>query len=106
MYEVGGGGEVRVKTSGGGEMGEAGLVIGIKDSTGDLAGFREMVIATEHLPDFRAFTGSEHYVDAALLAGGHGGVLGLGRVIPDVYVGISDASKPGEWPRANQLHKR
>src|SRR5258708_37264791 len=106
MYEVGGGGEVRVKTSGGGEMGEAGLVIGIKDSTGDLAGFREMVIATEHLPDFRAFTGSEHYVDAALLVGGHGGVLGLGSVIPDVHGGIYDAGTAGDWRLAHQLQKR
>ena len=87
-------------------LAEEGLVIGIKDSTGDLAGFREMVIATEHLPDFRAFTGSEHYVDAALLVGGHGGVLGLGSVIPDVYVGIYDAATAGDWPRANQLQKQ
>jgi 4-hydroxy-tetrahydrodipicolinate synthase len=87
-------------------LAEEGLVIGIKDSSGDLAGFREMVIATEHLPDFRAFTGSEHYVDAALLVGGHGGVLGLGSVIPEVYVGIYDAATTGDWPRANQLQKQ
>ena len=87
-------------------LAEEGLVIGIKDSSGDLAGFREMVIATEHLPDFRAFTGSEHYVDAALLVGGHGGVLGLGSVIPGVYVGIYDAATTGDWPRANRLQKQ
>jgi 4-hydroxy-tetrahydrodipicolinate synthase len=88
------------------ELAEEELVIGIKDSTGDLAGFREMVIATEHLPNFRAFTGSEHYVDAALLVGGHGGVLGLGSVIPEVYVGIYNAATAGDWPRANQLQKQ
>ena len=64
--------------------GRARLVSGVKDPSGDLAGFRDMVIATQHLPDFRAFTGSEQYVDAAMLVGGHGGVLGLASVIPRV----------------------
>lgn len=84
---------------------EEGLVVGIKDSSGDLAGFRDMIIATEHLPEFRAFTGSEHYVDAALLVGGHGGVLGLASIIPATYVGIYDAARAGDWSRANALQK-
>jgi 4-hydroxy-tetrahydrodipicolinate synthase len=84
---------------------EEGLVIGIKDSSGDLAGFRDMILATEHLPAFRAFTGSEHYVDAAMLVGGHGGVLGLASVIPATYVAIYDAAAAGDWPRANVLQK-
>jgi 4-hydroxy-tetrahydrodipicolinate synthase len=85
---------------------EAGLVIGIKDSSGDLAGFRDMIIATEHLPHFRAFTGSEHYVDAAMLVGGHGGVLGLASVIPATYVAIYEAASAGDWSRANDLQKK
>jgi 4-hydroxy-tetrahydrodipicolinate synthase len=99
---------VKVKLSAGTVRGlaEEGLVIGIKDSSGDLAGFRDLVIATEHLPDFRAFTGSEHYLDAAMLVGGHGGVLGLGSVIPDVYVAIYAAATEGDWARANRLQKQ
>ena len=104
-YDVPSAVKVKLSASTVRELAEEGLVIGIKDSSGDLAGFREMVIATEHLPDFRAFTGSEHYVDAALLVGGHGGVLGLGSVIPDVYVGIYDAATSGDWARANRLQK-
>ena len=69
-YDVPSAVKVKLSASTVRELAEEGLVIGIKDSSGDLAGFREMVIATEHLPDFRAFTGSEHYVDAALLVGG------------------------------------
>jgi 4-hydroxy-tetrahydrodipicolinate synthase len=84
---------------------EQGLVIGIKDSSGDLAGFRDMILATEHVPDFRAFTGSEHYVDAAMLVGGHGGVLGLASVIPATYVAIYNAAAAGDWGRANVLQK-
>jgi 4-hydroxy-tetrahydrodipicolinate synthase len=84
---------------------EEGLVIAIKDSSGDFAGFRNMILATEHLPHFRAFTGSEHYLDAALLVGGHGGVLGLASVIPATYVAIYDAAVAGDWKRANALQK-
>jgi 4-hydroxy-tetrahydrodipicolinate synthase len=86
-------------------LAEAGLVIGIKDSSGDLAGFRDMLIATQHLAEFHALTGSEHYVDAAMLVGGHGGVLGLASVIPETYVAIFDAVQAGEWARANALQQ-
>jgi 4-hydroxy-tetrahydrodipicolinate synthase len=87
-------------------LADEGLIVGIKDSSGDLAGFRDMLIATQHLPDFRALTGSEHYVDAAMLVGGHGGVLGLASVIPDTYVAIYDAVSSGNWARANELQQR
>jgi len=63
-----------------------------------LAGFRDMLIATEHVPDFRALTGSEHFVDVAMLVGGHVVVLGLGSVIPSTYVGIYGAVVAGDWP--------
>jgi 4-hydroxy-tetrahydrodipicolinate synthase len=89
-----------------GSLAEEGLIIGIKDSSGDLAGFRETIVATQHLPEFRAFTGSEHYVDAAMLVGGHGGVLGLASVIPRLYVEIYDAVCAGDWARANALQQR
>jgi 4-hydroxy-tetrahydrodipicolinate synthase len=87
-------------------LAEDGLIMGIKDSSGDLAGFRDMLIATQHLPGFRALTGSEHYVDAAMLVGGHGGVLGLGSVIPSTYVAIYDAVIGGDWARAGVLQKQ
>jgi 4-hydroxy-tetrahydrodipicolinate synthase len=87
-------------------LAEERLVFGIKDSSGDLAGFREMVLATQDVPDFRTFTGSEHYLDAALLVGGAGGVLGLASVIPDVYVAIYAAARAGDWSRASELQQR
>jgi 4-hydroxy-tetrahydrodipicolinate synthase len=87
-------------------LAEAELIIGIKDSSGDLAGFRDMLIATQHLANFRALTGSEHYVDAAMLVGGHGGVLGLGSVIPATYVAIYDAVIAGDWARAGTLQQQ
>ncbi len=87
-------------------LAEEGLIVGIKDSSGDLAGFREMTLATAHVAGFRAFTGSEHYVDAALQAGGHGGVLGLASVTPGLYVQIYTACVRGDWQVAAELQRR
>ncbi len=87
-------------------LAEEGLIVGIKDSSGDLAGFREMTQATAHVAGFRAFTGSEHYVDAALQAGGHGGVLGLASVTPRLYVRIYAAVLRGEWSLAADLQRQ
>ena len=87
-------------------LAEERLIIGIKDSSGDLAGFRDLLIATQHLPDFHALTGSEQYLDAAILVGGHGGVLGLASIIPEVYVAIYHAARAGDWVRANALQQR
>ena len=41
-----------------------------------------------------------------MLVGGHGGVLGLGSVIPEMYVAIYAAALAGEWARANELQQR
>ena len=104
-YDVPSAVKVKLSTQTVRTLAEEGLVIGIKDSSGDLAGFREAVLATQHVPDFRLLTGSEHHVDAALQVGGHGGVLGLASVIPGVYVDILRAATEGDWPRAAELQK-
>ena len=87
-------------------LAEERLIVAIKDSSGDLAGFRDMLLATRHVPHFRALTGSEHYVDAAIQAGGHGGVLGLASVAPALYVRIYQAATCGDWQRANELQQQ
>jgi 4-hydroxy-tetrahydrodipicolinate synthase len=105
-YDVPSAVKVKLSTATVRTLAEEELVIGIKDSSGDLAGFRELVMATQHLPNFRALTGSEHYLDAVLQVGGHGGVLGLASVIPGLYVSIYQAVQAGEWKRAAELQQR
>ncbi|HEX8967141.1 MAG TPA: dihydrodipicolinate synthase family protein [Chloroflexota bacterium] len=105
-YDVPSAVKVKLSASTVRQLADERLVIGVKDSSGDLAGFREMVLATAHLSDFRALTGSEHYVDAALQVGGHGAVLGLASVVPGLYVDIFQAASRGDWARAAELQKR
>jgi 4-hydroxy-tetrahydrodipicolinate synthase len=72
-----------------------GVVIGLKDSSGDLAGFREVLAATRELP-FQLLTGSETLADVALELGADGLVPGLGNVDPAGYVRLYRAARAGD----------
>ncbi|MEJ7837592.1 MAG: dihydrodipicolinate synthase family protein [Thermomicrobiales bacterium] len=75
---------------------ERGLIAGLKDSSGQDANFRGVILDNADHPDFRIFTGSELIVDAALSWGAHGAVPGLGNVDPAGYVAIYDAFRRGD----------
>lgn len=83
-----------------------GLIAGIKDSSGDDANFRGLLLEAQALPNFTAFTGSELLVDAALLVGASGSVPGLGNVDPAGYVRIYDAARAGDWAAARREQER
>ncbi len=87
-------------------MAAEGLIVGIKDSSGDEANFRGLVMDARALPGFAAFTGSELLVDAALLLGANGSVPGLGNVDPAGFVRIYDAARAGDWQRARAEQER
>lgn len=75
---------------------ERDLIDGLKDSSGQDANFRGVILDNADHPDFRIFTGSELIVDAALTWGAHGAVPGLGNVDPAGYVAIYDAFQRGD----------
>jgi len=81
-----------------------GVIIGLKDSSGQEANFRGVILDNQDLPEFRIFTGSELMTDVALTAGAHGCVPGLGNVDPLGYVRLYKASQTGdvETMRAEQ----
>ena len=66
------------------------IVVGLKDSSGDLTGFRAAVDISGRHP-LRLFTGSELLVDVALFAGADGAVPGLANVDPHGFVALYDA---------------
>ena len=84
---------------------EEGVIIGIKDSSGMPDKFREVLVATRGT-GFRAFTGSELVFDVYLGMGAHGGVPGLGNVLPAEYVHIYDLAQEGDWAAAAQVQER
>lgn len=88
------------------ELADEGLIIGVKDSSGDEANFRAIVAAMKKYPHVSVFTGAELTVDYAIFAGGDGVVPGLGNVDPSGYRRLYDAAKAGDWDAARAEQAR
>ncbi|WP_367323167.1 dihydrodipicolinate synthase family protein [Streptomyces sp. HUAS ZL42] len=89
------------------ELAADGVLAGLKDSSGDLAGFREVVMGVRAHPGITGFsvlTGSELTVDSALALGADGAVPGLANVDPHGYVRLDALCRAGdrEGARAEQ----
>jgi dihydrodipicolinate synthase/N-acetylneuraminate lyase len=82
------------------------LIIGLKDSSGDMSYFRGAVELLTHRPDWSLLIGPEERLMEALLAGGHGGVCGGANLFPALYVGVFQACRAGDLARARELHAR
>lgn len=90
-------------------LAEDGVLVGVKDSSGDDVAFRQLLIAlADRLPgaDFTALTGHEVVVDGSMLAGGSGSVPGLGNVDPAGYVRLHNACLAGDWATARAEQDR
>ncbi|MFG2883297.1 dihydrodipicolinate synthase family protein [Streptomyces sp. NPDC048297] len=83
-----------------------GVLAGLKDSSGDLAAFREIVTGAHTLPRFSVLTGSEVITDAALALGADGAVPGLANVDPHGYVRLYRHSRAGDWDGARDEQDR
>ncbi|MEU1267324.1 dihydrodipicolinate synthase family protein [Streptomyces sp. NPDC005799] len=83
-----------------------GTLAGLKDSSGDLAAFREVVTGARALPGFSVLTGSELVVDSALALGADGAVPGLANVDPHGYVRLVRLCRDGDWERARGEQER
>ena len=76
-------------------------IIGVKDSSNDVAGFSKTVSLCPS--DFAVMTGNGTVLLDALRAGATGGILAVGCVVPEVCVEIYRAFKAGEEERAAML---
>ncbi|MFE9018720.1 dihydrodipicolinate synthase family protein [Streptomyces sp. NPDC007808] len=91
------------------DLAAEGVLAGLKDSSGDLAGFREVVTGARDRSDVRGFsalTGSELLVDAALAMGADGAVPGLANVDPHGYVRLDALCRAGDRERARLEQER
>lgn len=85
------------------------VIAGLKDSSGDLAGFRTVVTgarADSALTGFTTLTGSELIIDSALALGADGAVPGLANVDPVGYVRLDRLCRAGDWDRARAEQER
>ena len=99
---------VKLETSTVLKMAKEGVIQGLKDSSGNDAGIRAVVLGAQKmgLKEFVVLTGSELTVDSALMAGAHGVVPGIGNIDPVGYVKIFDYVAAGDYTAARAEQER
>ncbi|MBM7052066.1 MULTISPECIES: dihydrodipicolinate synthase family protein [unclassified Rothia (in: high G+C Gram-positive bacteria)] len=88
------------------KLAREGVIVGVKDSSGDDVSFRLLAQATRDIEGFSLFTGHEVVCDGAMLSGAHGIVPGLGNVDPAGYKRLYDAAVAGDWDAARKEQDR
>ncbi|MFB7594843.1 dihydrodipicolinate synthase family protein [Streptomyces sp. NPDC056160] len=91
------------------ELAAEGVLAGLKDSSGELGGFREVVTGVREASGtagFSVLTGSEQLVDAALALGADGAVPGLANVDPHGFVRLYRLARAGDWEGARTEQER
>ncbi len=79
-------------------------IIGLKDSSGNLTYFKQMVhLGSEHRPDWSFLVGPEELLGEVVLMGGHGGVNGGANLHPRLYVDLYNAAKSEDLTRVREL---
>ncbi|TDD44447.1 dihydrodipicolinate synthase family protein, partial [Nonomuraea terrae] len=86
------------------ELAAEGALAGLKDSSGDDGGLREVIMRRRE--PFSVLTGSEVTVDSALWMGADGVVPGLGNVDPQGYVELYRRARRGDWAGARAEQER
>lgn len=80
-------------------------IIGLKESSGDIAGLKELFRELT-APDFSVLVGSPAILCQGLEAGCTGGVLAVGALAPHTACAIEKAYRRGDREQADQLQKR
>jgi 4-hydroxy-tetrahydrodipicolinate synthase len=90
------------------KLASEGVIAGLKDSSGNDAGIRAVILGAKKLglKDFKVLTGSELTVDSALISGADGVVPGIGNIDPAGYVRIFDSIASGDFAAAKAEQER
>ena len=82
-------------------------IIGIKDSSGDIAAMLRMMAAVQPTrPDFTFLTGWEPAMVPMLAMGCQGGTFAMSGVVPEVTRRMYDLCRAGQWAEARELQAR
>lgn len=102
-YDIVGNAQSRITPDVVSELAESKTVVALKDSSGDLVSFREII---RRLPDFPVLTGSELLADVSMDLGAAGLVPGLGNIDPHGYVRLYRAARAGDRETARREQER
>ncbi len=81
-------------------------IVGIKDSSGNMAYFHQLQSVMQNRPDFSLLMGHEELLAEAVLLGASGGVCGGANIIPKLYVDLYDAARSKNLETMEALHKK
>lgn len=80
-------------------------IAGIKDSSGDIRYWEQMITLKRERPDWSMLVGPEHLLLEATRLGGDGGVNGGANYHPRLFVDLFAAVKRGDHARAEALQR-
>jgi dihydrodipicolinate synthase/N-acetylneuraminate lyase len=81
-------------------------IIGIKDSSGDLAYFDQVLTIARERPDWSVLVGPEHLLVQAVTRGAHGGVNGGANLHPRLFVDLYKAVTRGDETTIAELQRQ
>lgn len=81
-------------------------IAGIKDSSGDMLYFNQLVQLAEEREDFLVFIGPEELLAESVLVGGRGGICGGANLYPQLYVELFEAAVRGDLSQIHRLQHR
>jgi 4-hydroxy-tetrahydrodipicolinate synthase len=81
-------------------------IIGMKDSSSNLAYFKQIQYALRDHPDFTFLIGPEEFLSEFVLTGGHGGVNGGANMFPKLYVSLYNASVNRDFEEISRLQQK
>ena len=88
------------------QLATAEKIVGIKDSSGDLDYFAELLSLRRERPDWSFFIGPEEMLVQTVRLGADGGVSGGANIYPRLFVEACRAARAGDDPRAAQPQQR
>jgi len=80
-------------------------IIGIKDSSGDLAYFEQLMALRSERPDWSIMMGPEALLPESMAMGGDGGVTGGANALPRLFVDCYDACVAGDAAKRDKCTK-
>ena len=78
-------------------------IAGMKDSSGDMAYFHQLLSGLQRRPEFTLLVGPEELMAESVLMGAHGGVNGGSNLWPRLYTTLYEAARSGDLAAVTRL---
>ncbi len=88
------------------ELAQHPRIVGVKDSSGDIKYFQQLLTLKKIRPDWSMLIGPEHLTAQAVKLGGDGGVNGGANIYPELFVEIFKAADSGDETQVAVLQQR